>query len=305
MKTKIEKSRGLLQLLVLSGFLAFAGASTQAGPTNDWALWKTKQVIFAFDNAILVTVDGHPMPAFAPELFTDQTKLFLYCETDGKVYGVGTTAFNTGDREAVMCIEAKGTLGTRAGLPSLSFTLSGEGPSMVHGVQGRAILNAKFVQTGLVTNNLPPFETYCAEGDISGVVRQTHGPPIRFEDTIKVPLDNVIAIERRILRFDMVDVNGRNLAGHSHGTNNMFGKYEYHTVDLGATGTYNKNTGKLTIQARGAGDTQGEVRCTVTSQLQSAASGSPIDMLNAELKGKAYGQRLLWHGSGHVVEMKP
>ena len=123
-QTKRNSSRNL-KSIALAGCLAFVTGSVIGGPTNDWCSWEFKKVACVFSNTALVTLNGHTTPVFATDLFDDKTKLFLYGETDGKVFGVGNITMQTGDREAMMNLEAKGSLITKGQNPHLAFTLSG------------------------------------------------------------------------------------------------------------------------------------------------------------------------------------
>jgi hypothetical protein len=227
------------------------------------------------------------------------------------VFGSGDISLQTTDRQAVFNVEAKGSLITKGSKPSLSFTLTGEGSGTVGTVPGTAQLNAKFVQTQFITNapggSLP--ETYYAEGTISGTIKQKSGSTLKFEDTMRLVLDNVPGHFSDIgatpqLRLDLVDIDGHKFAGHSHGTNNCFGRYEGDRDELFANGTYDKKNGKLVVNFRGLGHSS-TINGSVTAQLDSAPNGAPIHVSNATLKGKAFGQKPVWYGAGIVQEATP
>lgn len=305
MKTSKHGSPMIRNILAMITLVLLASHSATAGPTNDWSQWSFKRVVFLFSNAPLYSVDGHSVPAFSEDLFDDQTRLYLYGESDGKVYGVGTVVMQTSNREAIFNLEAKGSMVTKGKTPFLSFSVSGDGVGSVNGVQGEATFSATFTQARILTNGIHPFDFPVAEGTISGYVKQDGATKLRFQDTIKVRLDAIADHGRGYLTFDFVDVNGRRLIGHSHGTNNCFGRYEHSPVEMLAKGSYGQKTGTISVDARGLGHAEGNIRCEIEGKLQSANPGERIDIKSVTLKGKAYGQKLDWTGIGAANHITP
>jgi len=313
MKKLKRNSLGVLKPLVLASCLAVLSASAASGPTNSWNDWQYKKVICGFTNALLVSLNGHSLPAFATNLFDSETHVYLYGDVAGDVFGVGDMSVQTADRSAVFNVEANGSLRTKGSTPNLSFTLSGEGSGTVGGVPGTAELDAKFVQTKFLTftpGGASP-EVYYAEGKISGTVKQPGAKSLKFEETIQVLLDNVPGHYGDIgatpqLRIDIVDIDGNKFAGHTHGTNDCFGKYEGDPSDeLLGSGSYKSATGGLVLNLRGLGLAADAINCTVTGQLGSAAPGSLIHINNVKLTGKAYGQKPVWLGNGLAYPSDP
>ncbi len=282
-------------------------AGAAAGPINDWCQWEFKKVACVFSNTALVTLNGHAIPAFATNLFDEKTKLYLYGDTDGKVFGVGNITMQAGDREAMLNLEAKGSLSTKGQNPYLAFTVSGKGPGAVGAQSGMAILSAKFVQTKFLTIPAGLFgEEHYAEGTIAGKVKQPGGAPLDFEDTIRIRLDDIARQGTAYLVFDITETADGKLKAHSHGTNNCFGRYESSPVEMPAKGVcHNDTTGEFVLETGGKNYLADGIHCKVTGQLESAAPGSRIDITNAQLKGKAYGQKLNWTGYGAAAQNVP
>lgn len=311
MKSNTAHSFRVLTPLIMAAGLAIVSASAAAGPTNSWAEWQYKKLVCGFTNSLLVSMNGHALPPFATNLFGEHAHMFIYCDVDGWVFGAGDITLQSSDRQAVFNVEARGSLKTKGSRPSLSFTLTGEGSGSVGLVPGTAQLNAKFVQTRFITNapggSLP--ETYYAEGKISGTVKQKGGTALKFEDTIRLLLDNVPGHYGDIgggpqLRLDLVDIDGHRFAGHTHGTNNCFGRYEDDRDELLATGTYEKKSGGLNFKFRGLGHSAA-IKGTVTAKLDSASPGALIHVGDVTLKARAFGQKTTWNGNGLVYEIAP
>ena len=314
---KLKNSRGTLKPILLIACLAILSASAGPkqgngnGPTNSWDDWRYKKFICGFTNSLLVSLNGHTIPVFATNLFDNEMHVYLYSAADGEVFGAGDISLVMEGRDAVFNVEAEGSLTTKGSKPNLSFKLTGEGSGTVGGVEGTADLEVQFVQTDFIvlTPGGSAPEVYYAEGTISGKVKQHKGDTLKFEETIRVLLDNVPGHFGDMesspqLRLDLVKIDEKKFAGHAHGTNNCFGRYEGEPDDLLAKGTYKSKSGDLSMDVRGLGPSS-VITGSLTAKLDSAPPDSSIHVSDVIFKVKAYGQKPTWSGNGVVYPTEP
>lgn len=315
---KRKNSINILKPILLVACAAILSATAgpkngNGGPSNSWGEWRYKKLLVGFTNSLLVTLNGHAIPPFATNLFDSSAHVYLYGAFDGEVYGAGDLTLQTEDRYAVFNVEVNGSLTTKGNTPNLSFRIDGEGSGTVGGVEGEARLDARFVQTRFIViapgGAIP--ESYYAEGTISGTVKQAKGAALNFEETVQILLDNIPghfgdASGTAQLKLDLVALDAQRFAGHAHGTNNCFGRYDNEPDDVIAKGSYKAKTGDLTMDLiRALGPRANDIRATMTARVDSAPPGEPIHISNAVMKGKAYGQRILWNGNGAVMPTEP